>query len=382
MQHLKSFLSYKCYSVATIGGISLSIARVIPMPATASPQAQKKNFDYASLDAATSRFVQQQTGEIRALMKRTAQDIIEVGQRLIKVKKKIGHGQFLVWLEAEYDWHRDTANKFMQVAKQFGSVEMSQLSTFDVSALYQLAAPSTPEPARSEAIARAKAGESISYTTAKAIKQKHTSPASKPQPEPKIISQPQPTPTPAALPLVSRPKQEIVAIVPPKQGATLSEATRLISPQPTQTSSVLQLSKLEPKQLGTWWQLSGKHWLYCGDPNSDEFMGRATGVHLLLAFPPNRTWQPNISAEVRIILTEYLPQLHNPDQLDETVESFILLCSRVREVVVSCFLPSPEILSVIHRLDRWAVVAEPNAKRCNAIITDWKKAGLKAERLN
>ena len=47
---------------------------------TASPKAWKK-FDYTALDVSTSQFVQQQTGEIRGLMKRTVESIFEIGQR-------------------------------------------------------------------------------------------------------------------------------------------------------------------------------------------------------------------------------------------------------------------------------------------------------------
>lgn len=89
------------------------------MPTSARPEAQKV-FDYTSLDAETSQFVQQQTGEIRVLMKRTAQGIVGIGHKLIEVKKKLGHGRFGEWLEAEFDWSWDTAGNFMRVAQRFG----------------------------------------------------------------------------------------------------------------------------------------------------------------------------------------------------------------------------------------------------------------------
>ena len=92
--------------------------------------------------------MQQRTDEIRALMRRTAEDIIAIGRKLSEVKARLGHGQFLAWLEAEFGWHRCTANRFMQVAEAFSAVEMSQIATFAPSALYLLAAPSTPETAR------------------------------------------------------------------------------------------------------------------------------------------------------------------------------------------------------------------------------------------
>ena len=98
--------------------------------------------------------------------------------------------------------------------------------------------------------------------------------------------------------------------------------------------------------------------------------------------PPARVWQSTIPCEIGIKIVDYLPLLQNRDQLDEVVESAILLYSRPRDIVVSCFMPSVDILSIINRSDRLGIVADPDPKRSNAVISDWKKAGLKAERVN
>ncbi len=332
------------------------------MPTSASPPTHK-GFDYASLDAETTQFVQQQTGEIRVLMKRTAQGIVEIGQKLIEVKQKLGHGRFRDWLEAEFEWTDETARRFVNVAQQFGN--HPQLVAFAPSALYVLAAPSTSETARSEALARAEAGEPITYTAAKAIRQKYATPPTKPEPEPQMTS----TPEPAS-------KLEIVAIRPQGQVPVLEEATRLIVPQPSQPVYA-------PEQPGIWWRLGGQHLLYCGDPNSPEFLERVAEekVSLVLAFPPTSDWQPAIQATTRIISTDALSQRKDFRLFEDALEAILLLCSDIGGAVVSCFLPSPEILSVTNRLDRRGLFAEPDSKRCNAVISDWKRAGLRAERL-
>ncbi len=347
------------------------------MPTSASPPA-RKGFDYASLDAETTQFIQQQTGEIRMLMKRTAQGIVEIGQRLIEVKEKLGHGKFEDWLEAEFDWTQMTATRFMNVAKQFKSHNLLDWSVAP-SALYILAAPSTSKAVREEAIARAQAGEPITYTTAKALKQKYAKPSNKVKPEPEpepeleveIFLPLQASSTPEPLPTLG-PKPEIVAI---RRG---SEPI-----QSAQSFSNPQLSVREPEPPETWWQLGGKHLLYCGEPNSIEFLDRITQkVSLLLAFPPIPDWLPTIGANTRIIVNELLPQGRNLDQLDETLESAVLFHSNLGDLVVSCFLPEPGILSIINRLGRRGMFAEPDSRRCHAVISDWKRAGLKAERLS
>ena len=58
------------------------------MPKTISKVTSNNNFDYSTPDAETLDFVREQTGEIQLLMKRTAQDIITIGQKLIEIKKR------------------------------------------------------------------------------------------------------------------------------------------------------------------------------------------------------------------------------------------------------------------------------------------------------
>jgi len=137
------------------------------------PQQPAKNkaqeFDYAALNSETQIVVQQRTSEIRSLLRRTAQDIFDIGQKLIEVKAQLGHGHFRTWLNTEFDWSIWTATKFMQVADKFKCVKFSHLDIAP-SALYELAAPSTPDSVRCEAIERASHGETITYSLAKAIK--------------------------------------------------------------------------------------------------------------------------------------------------------------------------------------------------------------------
>lgn len=128
-------------------------------------------FDYAALDTETRIVIQQRTTEIKALMKRAASDIIEIGQKLIEVKARLGHGHFDGWVKAEFDWTRQTAYRFINVAERFG--DCNNLLQMAPSALYLLAAPSTPEAARIEAIARAESGESITHQAARTIVAEH-----------------------------------------------------------------------------------------------------------------------------------------------------------------------------------------------------------------
>lgn len=125
-------------------------------------------FNYAELDTETRIVVQQRTEEIKVLVRRSAQDIIDIGGKLIEVKARLRHGNFGDWLDAEFGWTDKTAQRFMWVADKFKNDKLSNLN-FGASALYLLAAPSTPEPARLEAIERAQSGEVITHRTAQNI---------------------------------------------------------------------------------------------------------------------------------------------------------------------------------------------------------------------
>jgi hypothetical protein len=85
-------------------------------------------------------------------LKRTAEDIIEIGRDLIAVKVKLGHGNFGDWIKTEFDFSQETARKFMGVAEKFGDIPT--LLEFKPAILYALAAPSTPESVRQEVIER------------------------------------------------------------------------------------------------------------------------------------------------------------------------------------------------------------------------------------
>ncbi len=123
-------------------------------------------FDYSSLDGEVRIVVRQRTSEIKSLMRRTVEYIIEIGQKLMEVKTYLGHGNFLKWLEHEFEWQERSARNFMRVAEAFKTVNFADLD-FAVSALYLLAAPSVPEQVRQTALELANRGETITYSKAK-----------------------------------------------------------------------------------------------------------------------------------------------------------------------------------------------------------------------
>lgn len=106
-------------------------------------------------------FLAQKAGAIRALAKNVARDIVEIGRHLTEAKASCKHGEWLPWLESEFAWSERQARNFMQVFEAFGKSANFADFNLPLSSVYSLSAPSTPEPARAEAIARAEAGETV-----------------------------------------------------------------------------------------------------------------------------------------------------------------------------------------------------------------------------
>ena len=137
-------------------------------PASRLSVAESLSFSYDELDNETRFLVGQRTSEIKNLIHRSAQDVFDIGQKLIEVKEKLDHGRFLIWLNTEFNWSKSAARQFMQVARHFKRGNFTDLN-IAASALYLLASNTTSVAARQEALERAAQGEIINRSEAKSI---------------------------------------------------------------------------------------------------------------------------------------------------------------------------------------------------------------------
>jgi hypothetical protein len=133
---------------------------------------QRALFDYAALGVEDSVIVQQRTSEIKSLAKRVASDIVEIGGKLVEVRDRLKNGKFKEWLDAEFpDWSQRTAYNFIAVWEKYSAADFA-IDGIAPSALYLLAAPSTPTSARQMAKQLVQAGHGVSHSTAKEIVRK------------------------------------------------------------------------------------------------------------------------------------------------------------------------------------------------------------------
>jgi hypothetical protein len=114
------------------------------------------DFEYHMLERRERLAVEEHTTEIRRLTRRAAEDIVEIGQRLIEVKTMLQYGLFGSWLHMEFGWGERTARNFMQVAEVFKTANFAEVQIAP-SALYALASGSTPDFIRDEMLGMAEA---------------------------------------------------------------------------------------------------------------------------------------------------------------------------------------------------------------------------------
>lgn len=137
-------------------------------------------FDYELLDAETRVFVLERAERIHNLARMTAAGIVQIGQYLTEVKERLQlHNQgrsrdnqerlgFLKWIDLEFAWKQAQAYRFIQVYENVKVINLINLE-IDVSALYLIAAPSTPEPIRQEVLRRAENGQPVTHAGARAL---------------------------------------------------------------------------------------------------------------------------------------------------------------------------------------------------------------------
>lgn len=347
------------------------------------------SFDYGTLDTDTAQFVQQATNEIKGLFKQTVKSVIGIGQWLLQVKERLVHGQWLSWLEAEFDWSDRTALNYMNVARQFKPESIADLN-IAVNALYLLASPSTPPEAREEALARAQTGERITASAAQELRDRHI--ASRIVPEPDLDLEPR---AKLSKDQIETEKQKHPA---PRELVTVYEA-RATLPSLPGTKSKAALASIRRKrakeekplsvtprkvQLGEWWRLGRDHYLYCGDPASAEFQRLLPElVSLSIAFPPNVHWQLDFLS--RTVKSSFaLHTAYEEDQdlrlLREAMERLMEVYTEGGDDVSLSFLPDPAMLLLIEKMDCRFFCADPEPKRCDAALTIWSTTGRTAEK--
>lgn len=127
-------------------------------------------FDYGALDASVRVAVEGHTAAIHELARRSARDLVEIGEHLLAVKPTLGHGQFLKWLGHEFSWTPRTAQRFMEVAECVRANKYDKLSPLPgASVLCLLAQQGTPAEVRDAIFERTADGVRVSVAETRSL---------------------------------------------------------------------------------------------------------------------------------------------------------------------------------------------------------------------
>ena len=317
-------------------------------------------FNYKILSRQQRAVILQYTGEIKERLRRTAQDVWEVGQKLTEVRSQLEHGQFEGWLSAEFGWSRRTAYNFINVYEAFS--ETTNFNQLDIatSALYKLAAPSTPKSIRHEFLAKAQQGEKITH---RVISQALT--ASK---NSNIVKKSQ---------AISKSSQKVLQIIPKvRESPKVPEVnTALIEKLESSSSSkgIATPTQMEIKS-GYWYLFNENNFLFCGDTALPEFYHRSQEATLALAITSN-DWDHDWLIETAHNLI-VLPESSLRNGL---IEQIISLLSAEGDTIILPWLPDQELLAIASNLNRKIVAGDPSPERCQKAIS---KVGFCVKELN
>ena len=309
-------------------------------------------FDYQALDANSRTLVQKSTQTIKACLRRTAKDIWKVGQSLAQVRSCLQYGQFVAWLDAEFEWTSRTAYNFIHVFEAFPDLEKFSKLDAATSALYLLASPATPPEIRDEFLKRATSGERITHKNVqKAIQASKTTDAAAPSQAEK--AQP------------AEPTLEIVSLIPRDESSEAANKSK----QPLSTSPNTPIS-IHPG----WYLIQAQHYLFCGDTASSKFSQHIPSAALALAITSD-DWDHDwlIEQASTILILEEAAADEKP------LKQLLQLLSKPGEIVIFPYLPIPGLLAIGHQLKRKLYLGDANPRRCTRVI---KQAGLDVQRLS
>lgn len=129
-------------------------------------------FNYDLVAAPVAIQAREAAERIKLRLRRSAEDIIDIGRDLIEQKASLGHGNFLPWIEAEFGMSDETARKMMRVAEVYGPKFQLGWDLPPPTVLYELAAPKTPAEVRAEIEKMIEAGEVVTKATVVELRSK------------------------------------------------------------------------------------------------------------------------------------------------------------------------------------------------------------------
>jgi hypothetical protein len=164
---MTTLTSTKPATAATVNGLQETdqLGRQINSVASSSlPQAQAflplaDRFDYGDVLPELATRLRAQAERIRGRIRKSTEEIIDIGRDLLAVKDELERGAFICWVETEVGINRRTAQAYISAAKLYE--KSATVALFPPATVYRLASKSAPAEVVETVIAKADAGEIV-----------------------------------------------------------------------------------------------------------------------------------------------------------------------------------------------------------------------------
>jgi hypothetical protein len=116
------------------------------------------HFNYDELPADVARDCRQVIKDYIAFHRRSLETAVEIGRKLIAIRDRLAHGEFLRWIEAGFG-SKSTAYRLINLAEGLDPSELPRLGSFDLGTVHAIA--SAPSDARQEIMSKIGSGEQL-----------------------------------------------------------------------------------------------------------------------------------------------------------------------------------------------------------------------------
>ena len=308
-------------------------------------------FNYGALDSQRRNDIEQATEAIRERLRKAAKNIWEIGNMLNQVQSKLERGEFDEWIKTEFDWSRRTAYKFISVYKRFDRQVNLEEINIATSALYLLAAESTPEAIREEFIQKAQKGEKITHQQVKKVVE-----------EAKTISKN----------IEASPKTQVI-----KQNADISNSEKLIGRQQLITiipqteveqslDSIIASSTKRINQIDIqegWYKLDRYHHIFCGDTALPEFFNPIPYSTIAIAITSDDWAHDWLIEKAKTVVV--FPESEFDGQ---KLTGLLVMFSSEDDTVIFPWLPNEKMISITHQLGRKVYAGDMDSQKCQAAV--------------
>ena len=150
-------------------------------------------WDYAAIqNEAPVEIIQAAAVQIKTVLRRTAENVIELGKLLTAVRKNLPHGSWQSWIVGEIGVSTSTANNWLRAyehADQFRAI-----ANLNPTAIYTLAGEGVPEDAIEQANKLAESGHQVTKSDADEIISGTLEPLTEPDHDPAEVNNSETTP--------------------------------------------------------------------------------------------------------------------------------------------------------------------------------------------